>query len=77
MPWVERCSRRTPRRDSSACKRRLTVGCVVCIWAAAADKLPASTMRIKVSINCRLVVAKFWSCMRKMYIKYAYTTTTV
>ena len=51
IAWVERCSSRTPSARSSACNRRLTVGWVVSICAAAADRLPASTIRTKVCIS--------------------------
>ena len=49
MPCVDRCNSGTPRDCSSARRRRLTVGCVVCSRGAAAERLPASTIRTKVS----------------------------
>src|SRR2546427_945251 len=48
MAWVERRSRRRPSARSSVCRRRLTVGWVVDICCAAAERLPLSTMRTKV-----------------------------
>ena len=51
---VVRLTRRTPRRVSSAAKRRLTTAVDRPSSRAAADRLPAVTTRTKIVISCRL-----------------------
>src|SRR5574343_132470 len=84
MLWVVRCNRRTPSWRSSACKRRLMVGWVAASCSAAADKLPASTMRTKVcssSMRSPLAPDRLWGLgldrvMRETYHSCASCPTT-
>jgi hypothetical protein len=74
IAWVERCSRRTPSDFSRAFRRRLTVGWVVPSRRAAADRLPASTMRTNVSTSIiRLVVES--SLESSMFIRSVYKSS--
>ncbi|MNW05040.1 hypothetical protein D3C71_2012290 [compost metagenome] len=72
-----------PRLRSNACRRRLTVGWLVPNCWAAADRLPASTMRTKVCISSMRSapggwVGRAWRVLviRKAYNEFAIQPTT-